>query len=124
MAHAVEVVQCPHADWKVTLDECNALNALHARLVVGAPMPLDARTAAALPELAVVLMKNGQEVDRGKGANVLDSPLLALSKTRDLKAGEIVSTGTLTDAHAIAPGERWSTRFSGLPVQGLEISFE
>ncbi|MGQ0653242.1 MAG: 2-keto-4-pentenoate hydratase [Betaproteobacteria bacterium] len=124
MAHSIEVVQCPHADWKVTLEECTSLNALHARLVVGAPMPFDARIA----EIEVALMKNGAEVDRGKGSNVLDSPLLALghllSMLREpLSPGEIVSTGTLTDAHRVAPGETWSTRFSGLPMAPLEIRF-
>jgi 2-keto-4-pentenoate hydratase len=124
MAHSVEIVQCPRADWKVTLDECNSLNALHARLIVGAPTPFDPRIA----EIEVVLMKNGSEVDRGKGTNVLDSPVLALGHLVSMlkeppRAGEIISTGTLTDAYPIAPGETWSTRFSGLPLQGLEIRF-
>jgi 2-oxo-3-hexenedioate decarboxylase len=124
MAHAVEIVQCPRADWKVTLDECTSLNALHARLVVGTPMPFHARVV----DLSVVLMKNGDEVDRGKATNVLDSPVLALGhlvsmlKT-PLAPGEIISTGTLTDAHPVAPGETWSTRFSGLPLEGLELRF-
>jgi 2-keto-4-pentenoate hydratase len=123
MAHSVEIVQAPRADWKVTLDECNAHNALHAHLVVGAPLPFDPRIA----EVEVVLMKNGIEVERGRGTNVLDSPLLALghlvSMVGELRAGEIISTGTLTDAHPIAAGETWSTRLSGLPLQGLEIRF-
>ena len=128
MAHSVEIVQCPHADWKVTLEECGTLNALHARLVVGAQMPFDASMASGLPDLAVTLLKNGREVDRGRGANVLDSPLNALGHLvnlvkGDLGAGEIISTGTLTDAHPIAPGETWSTRFTGHPLQGLEIRF-
>jgi len=38
-----------------------------------------------------------------------------------LKAGEIISTGTLTDAHPIAPGETWSTRLCGVTLKGLEI---
>ena len=124
VAHSVEIVQCPHADWKVTLDECQAHNALHARLVVGTALPFDARIA----QVEVVLMKNGREVDRGRGTNVLDSPLLALGHLvsmlkEPLKAGEIISTGTLTDAWPIAAGETWSTRFSGLPLTGLEIQF-
>ena len=129
MAHSVEIVQCPHADWKVTLEECGSLNALHARLVVGAPVPFEAAMAKVLPGVEVALLKNGREVERGRGANVLDSPLLALGhlvsilKSEPLKGGEIVSTGTLTDAHPIAPGETWSTRFTGLPLQGLEIRF-
>jgi 2-keto-4-pentenoate hydratase len=124
MAHAVEIVQCPRADWKVTLEECTSLNALHARLVVGTPMPFDARIA----EIEVVLTKNGDPVDRGKGTNVLDSPVLALGHLvsmlkEPLRPGEIISTGTLTDAHPIAAGETWSTRFSVLPMQGLELRF-
>ena len=37
--------------------------------------------------------------------------------------GEIISTGTLTDAHPVAPGETWSTAFEGLPLNGLEVRF-
>lgn len=129
MAHSVEIVQCPHADWKVTLEECGKLNALHAHLVVGAQVPYEPAMASTLPDLEVVLTKNGREVDRGRGANVLDSPFLALLhlvsilEPGSLKAGEVVSTGTLTDAHPIAPGETWSTHLAGLPLQGLELRF-
>jgi 2-keto-4-pentenoate hydratase len=34
-----------------------------------------------------------------------------------------VSTGVLTDAHPVKPGEAWSTSFSGLPLPGLEVIF-
>jgi 2-oxo-3-hexenedioate decarboxylase len=63
---------------------------------------------------------------------VLGSPLLALahlvqvlekSGAPPLAAGEIVSTGTLTDAHPVAPGERWNTRFNDLPLPGLTVEF-
>ena len=40
-----------------------------------------------------------------------------------LAAGEIVSTGTLTDAHPVKPGERWSTDLHGFATRGLEIEF-
>ena len=40
-----------------------------------------------------------------------------------LAAGEIVSTGVLTDAHPIAPGETWRTVLEGLPLAGLEVRF-
>jgi 2-oxo-3-hexenedioate decarboxylase len=65
---------------------------------------------------------------------VLDSPLLSLAflveilaqqpESPPLAAGEIVSTGTLTDAHPVAPGERWRTDFHGFAVRGMEIAFE
>ena len=53
-------------------------------------------------------------MDQGIGANVLDSPLLALAflveilaeqtESPPLAAGEIISTGTLTDAHPVRAG--------------------
>jgi len=82
-----------------------------------------------LPAVQVELSRGGELIDRGVGANVLGSPLLALGylldllKGQPLAAGEIVTTGVLTDAHPVAPGERWSTRFSGLPLPGLAVEF-
>ena len=135
IAHSIEIVQCRHADWKVTIADCTADNALHGRLIVGTPVEIQriAGLAAALPFLKVTLKKGGEAKDQGLGSNVLGSPLLALSFLVDLlgqqqdatplAAGEIISTGTLTDAHPVAPGERWSTDFHGFAVRGLEIAF-
>jgi len=135
IAHSIEIVQCHHADWKVTIADCTADNALHGRLIVGTPVEIHriAGLAAALPFLKVTLKKGGEAKDRGLGSNVLGSPLLALSFLVDLLenqkdapqlgAGEIISTGTLTDAHPVAPGERWRTDFHGFAVRGMEISF-
>ena len=39
-----------------------------------------------------------------------------------LAAGEIVTTGTLTDAQPVAPGETWSTRLDGIPLGGLTLT--
>ena len=38
-----------------------------------------------------------------------------------LRAGEIITTGVLTDAHPVAPGETWRTELTGL--HGLRITF-
>jgi 2-oxo-3-hexenedioate decarboxylase len=40
-----------------------------------------------------------------------------------LAAGEIVSTGTLTRALPIAPGEIWKTELSGIELKGIEVRF-
>ena len=132
-AHAVEIVQCADPSWKVTLEESCAQNGLHAHLVVGPSIAVSKHLARALPGIEVVLRKDGAEIDRGTGANALDSPLLALAFLVDilarddasppLAAGEIISTGTLTDAHAVAPGETWGTEVAGLPFVDLQISF-
>ena len=90
--------------------------------------------ASKLPALKVTLRKGDQVIDRGVGSNVLDSPLLALAHLVEvlgaqtdfpqLAAGEIVSTGTLTDAAPVAPGETWSTQFEGNELSGMTIGFE
>ena len=135
VAHSVEIVQCHHPAWKVTIADCTADNGLHGKLIVGTPVAVEkiAGLAAALPFLKVALRKDGELIDQGIGANVLGSPLLALAfltqilsvqkESPLLDAGEIISTGTLTDAHPVAPGERWSTDFHGFAVRGLELAF-
>ena len=136
VAHSIEIVQCHHPDWKVTIADCTADNGLHGRLIVGTPVQIGEipRLASLLPLLRVTLRKGNEVKDQGVGANVLDSPLLSLAFLVDvlakqsgsplLEAGEIVTTGTLTDAHPVKAGEAWSTAVEGLPVQGLSLSFE
>lgn len=136
MAHSVEIVQCHHPGWKVTIADCTADNGLHGRLVVGTPMGVSDLTGLAdrLPGVEARLFEGERLVDRGVGANVLGSPLAALGFLVDvldrqpeappLAAGEIVTTGVLTDAHPVAAGETWHTELTGLPLNGLRISFE
>jgi 2-oxo-3-hexenedioate decarboxylase len=135
VAHSIEIVQCFHPEWKMKLPDCTAANGLHGRLVVGPPTPVQdiADLEARLPAARVVLRRGASQVDEGVGANVLDSPLFALSHLVELlavqpdfaplRAGEIVSTGTLTDAHPVKAGETWSTEFAGLPLAGLQVTF-
>lgn len=135
VAHSIEIVQCHHPEWKIKLADCIADNALHGRLIVGTPVAVERITglAAALPFLKIDLLKNREKVDQGVGANVLDSPLLSLAflveilahqpESPPLEAGEIVSTGTLTDAHPVAAGEHWSTDLHGFALRGMEIEF-
>ena len=136
VAHSIEIVQCHHLEWKVKLADCTASNGLHGRLVVGERIPVARLPGleAALAGVEVALLKADQPVDHGVGANVLDSPLLALAyfvavleaqpEAAPLQPGELVTTGTLTDAHPVSPGETWSTRMAGLPLPGLTVRFE
>jgi 2-oxo-3-hexenedioate decarboxylase len=39
-----------------------------------------------------------------------------------LRAGELVTTGTLTRAFPVAAGERWSTTLSGIDLPGLAVT--
>ena len=135
VAHSVEIVQCHHPDWKVKLADCCADNGLHGRLFVGERFPVGRfkNLEKDLPGIEIVLRKAGKEMDRGVGANVLGSPLLALgylvevlrkqAAAPSLQAGELVTTGTLTDAHPVAPGETWSTQINGLALAPATLTF-
>ncbi|HXJ08249.1 MAG TPA: hypothetical protein VNH12_01990 [Burkholderiales bacterium] len=135
VAHSIEIVQCHHPAWKMKLADCCADNGLHGRLFVGSRVPIERfpDLQNALPRIEVALKKAGTVVDRGIGANVLDSPLLALAYLVEvlrkqpgatgLMPGELVTTGTITDAHPVAPGETWSTELKQVGLKGLEVTF-
>ena len=57
------------------------------------------------------------------GWHYLVRVLAAQPDAPPLEAGEVVSTGTLTDAHPVAAGETWSTELEGLPLPGMTVRF-
>ena len=135
-AHSVELVQS-HFDWKFKLADATADWACHGHLVIGEPQTIREADipalARALPEVKAALLKGGVKQIEGLGANVLGSPAHALGFLADLlarqpfmqplAAGEVISTGTITDALPVKPGETWSTGISGLPLQNLTIYY-
>jgi 2-keto-4-pentenoate hydratase len=137
IAPGFEIVQSHFPDWKFTAPDCTAACGLHGALVVGKPVAVTAANravlAAGLPICKVTLSRGDQVIDRGIGANVLDSPALALvhlvrvlqtlSQFTPLAAGEIVTTGTITDAWPVKAGETWSSDYGELGIEGLRLSF-
>jgi len=134
IAHGYEIVQSIFPRWKFKPEDTVACNAMHGALLLGerhAFKPRAAQWRQELPAFDIDLYRNGVLTGSGRGANVLDSPLLALrhlvgllagdSANPPLKAGEIVSTGTLTRALPVAPGEVWQTRLSGIALGGIEL---
>lgn len=137
IAAGFEIVHSVFPGWRFTAADCTAAFGLHGRLVVGPKLVVDdtnrATLAAAMPRFPATLLRGDALVDSGAGANVLGSPLHALAHLRDLLAaqadasplagGEIVTTGTLTDAWPIAAGETWSSRYGLLGIAGLRLHF-
>lgn len=135
VAHGFEFVHSIFPDWKFKVPDCVADGGLHGRLFIGPRRDVsdaDQETLAEdLSALTIRLNRNGELADTGCGANVLDGPVQALAhlvavlgKDRlnpPLAAGEIVTTGTLTRAFPVLPGERWSTEISGLDLPGLSV---
>ena len=138
MAPGFEIVQSHFPDWKFAAADCTAAFGLHGALVVGTPLAVTdanrAALAAALPAFELTLSRGDVVIDRGVGANVLGSPALALAhlarlladqpQSPKLAAGEIVTTGTVTDAWPVAAGEIWSSDYGVLGINGLALSFE
>lgn len=138
IAPGFEVVQSHLPDWKFLPADTVADGGLHARLLIGRRVPIlelasDAHALHTLLSHAeVTLHKNGQAIESGRGSNVLDSPLHALRHfietlrdcpgAPDVKPGDVVTTGTWTDAWPVLPGEQWSAQF-GLPLPSLAVRF-
>ncbi len=135
MAPAFEIVQSHFPDWTFKAADCTAAFGLHGALVIGSPVPVTeanrAAMAAALPVCQVTLGRGDSMIDRGVGSNVLDSPALALGHlarllagqpdAAPLGAGEIVTTGTITDAWPVKPGEVWASDYGDLGLRGLTL---
>ncbi len=138
IAPGFEIVQSHFPDWRFQAPDCTAAFGLHGALIVGTPLAVTEANreeiAATLPSFEATLRRGGEVVDRGVGANVLDSPALALADLArvlagqpqfpPLAAGEIVTTGTITDAWPVAPGETWSSDYGALGLEGLTVTFE
>ncbi|MFO1395692.1 MAG: fumarylacetoacetate hydrolase family protein [Burkholderiales bacterium] len=136
MAPGFEVVQSHYPRWSFTAADCTAAWGLHGHLVVGPRVPIAASdraaVAARLATFEATLRRGDEVIDRGAGANVLGSPALALAHLArvlaaqtdapPLAAGEIVTTGTLTDAWPVAAGQTWSSDYGALGIPGLRVT--
>ena len=135
LAIGFEIVDSVFADWKFQPSDFVAAFGLHAALVVGEPQRVDARLIPAwvenLGQFRVRVLRNGAPVCEGSGRNSLRSPALCLGELASaiakrpgeepLLAGELVSSGTLTEAQPISPGETWEVRVEGLDLSDLKL---
>jgi 2-keto-4-pentenoate hydratase len=136
IAHGFEIVQCPFPDWRFTVADTIAAYAVHGALVVGTPIHVSEieDCAEKLRSFVIALFSDGSQQAEGVGSNVLGSPLLAFAHLAEVlsrqsrfpavRAGEVISTGTLTEPFPVSPGETWSTTISGIELPGLSIVIE
>jgi 2-oxo-3-hexenedioate decarboxylase len=137
LAPGFEIVQSHFPDWKFRAPDCTAAFGLHAALLVGTPVPVTdanrATLAEALPRFNLILSRGKDIIDRGTGSDVLDSPALALvhlarvlatqPQFAPLAAGEVITTGSLTDAWPVCAGETWTSDYGTLGIGGLTATF-
>jgi 2-oxo-3-hexenedioate decarboxylase len=135
IAAGFEIVQSHYPGWKFKAPDCTAAFGLHGALVVGTPVLVTAanrsKLAAALSTFVLTLRQGDAVIDRGIGGHVLDSPALALAhlarvladqpQFARLAAGEIVTSGTVTDAWPVAHGQTWSSDYGELDLPGLHL---
>ncbi|MCA2011618.1 hypothetical protein LCM17_09000 [Cereibacter sphaeroides] len=128
IARSFEVVDSPFPGWRFRAPDTVAAGALHGALRTGAFIGATPEALTALATLDVRLMRNDQTMDHGHASNVLGGgPLAALADLVEqrgedmLPAGWIISTGTLTRALPIAPGETWTTIIEGLDLPPLTL---
>jgi 2-oxo-3-hexenedioate decarboxylase len=139
VAHGFEIVQSIFPGWKFKAADTVAAFALHGCYRHGPFIRIGAddrdQWRNLLAAFEIELFRNGNSIDKGVAENVLGGgPLSALRylvrglaehpNDYGLRPGDIVTTGTVTRAFPVQPGERWSTRLTGLRLPGMSIVFE
>ncbi len=102
-------------------------NGVHGALVLG-PATADWRNLE-LAEQEVVLSVNGAERSRGRGANAMGGPLIALTwlannlaeRGHALVAGDIVSTGVVTEFLELQAGDEAVADYGPLGQVALQV---
>lgn len=136
VAHGFEIVQSLYPKWQFQAADTVATNSLHGALLIGPRHAIGSRSAdwlKELPNFTVELRRGGETIDRGHSSNVLGGPLSALRHlvqvletdpvNPPVAAGEIITTGTITNAFAVSPGETWDTVLDGTALQGITLKF-
>jgi 2-oxo-3-hexenedioate decarboxylase len=137
VAHGYEMVQSIYPNWAFTAPDTVIADAMHAALLIGPRHEIGTNTAEWLRTLTsfeIELLCEGKLMDKGHALNVLEGPLSTIRYLMDLlardgdnpplAADEIVSTGTLTRALPVKPGETWTTKLTGIALEGASLRFE
>jgi 2-oxo-3-hexenedioate decarboxylase len=136
VALGFEIVHSIYPGWTFQAPDTVAANALHGALLIGSRHKIAADKAQWLRTLStftVELACDGRLIERGGGANVLEGPLSTIRHLMELLADdphnpplgpdEIISTGTLTRAYPIAPGETWTATPDGIALETATVRF-
>jgi 2-oxo-3-hexenedioate decarboxylase len=137
VAHGFEIVHSIFPGWVFTASDAVAAQGVHTALLMGRRHQISSNQngwGEALSNFTIELLRNGEVMTHGHGYDVLGGPIPALRflvqelagrpASEPLRAGEIVTTGTLTQAMPAGPGETWTTVLNGIEIGGLEVRFE
>lgn len=137
VAPGFEVVYSIFPDWSFTAADAAAAYGVHGALFVGEKLhvgPSQAHRVEEMSSFGVELESNLGVSRMGHARNVLGGPLEALRFLVEevarypicepLHAGELVTTGTLTEAMPARRGETWTVRFEGSKLTPLRLGFD
>ena len=114
---AFEIVDSRVADWKIKLVDTVADNASSGRYVLGEKkMSLD---EVDLPNVPMILTKNGEKAGEGRGSAVLGDPAEAVAWLANrlwgygvtLKKGEVILSGAFSAAPEAGKGDEFTADF-------------
>jgi 2-oxo-3-hexenedioate decarboxylase len=137
VAHGFEIVQSIFPGWAFRPADAVAAQGVHAALLIGERHPISAdrqHWGEVLSNFKIELLRDGEVMTFGQGHDVLGGPIQALRflvqelarrpTSKPLRSGEVVTTGTLTQAMPAAAGETWRTVLTGIDVEGLQVRFD
>ncbi len=133
IAPGFEIVDSIYPNWAFALPDTIATGGLHGCLFVGKKLIVNNDVERDLVDIKVRLFKGASFEEEGTGANVLDGPVSAIRYLHKslagiknqvlLSSGNIITTGTMTDAKPVFPGEKWTGKFEGIIESELSVEF-
>ena len=136
VAAGYEIVYSIFPGWQFSAADAAAAYGVHGALLLGAKHYISGETNKSMKELSsfrVELVSDRGDSCNGHAQDILGGPLSALKflveeiarypVSDPLRAGEIVTTGTLTEAMRAIPGVTWTARFTGIDLNRLRVCF-
>ncbi|MBU2581488.1 MAG: fumarylacetoacetate hydrolase family protein [Alphaproteobacteria bacterium] len=134
VAPGFEIVHSIFPGWEFSAADAAAAYGMHGALFIGPKCRLSADGSAAgapISGFEVTLRSDAGEARRGSSSDILGGPLKVLSYiveeiarypgSAPLRQGEVVTTGTLTDAMPAKPGETWRASFEGIELAPIAL---
>lgn len=122
---ALEIVDSRYHDFKFAFADGVADNICAGRLVIGRHHT----KAGSVDNIDVALYINGKPIASGNSSNVLDNPANAVASlanmlardNKKLKAGNIITSGAITDAVSFSQGDIVSAEFTNLGTVSMNV---
>lgn len=135
VAHGFEIVHSIFPHWKLQAADAVAACGVHTALLMGPKHDVSKDRVHWLRMIGgfdIELASSGGVTRKGHARNVLGGPLSSIRHclqviehypgSEPIAAGEILTTGTLTEAMPVAAGETWTTTLKGTELAGLKLT--